>query len=173
MNAVLEILETIVDNITVRDIIPEERKLFGGKCGFIVAFDYDESFSKKKIGQVLDVVKRSSDDVKRSFLIGAFDSKASDDIDSKYMAMDVKTFEIGSEFNKIAVELELTPKPVNKGRKRANPNQKDRLPQVRMDLAEYYDKLGIISPSKCEKAALLLNKNVKIVDSPLPNTRKL
>ena len=173
-NAVLDLIGAVADIVEVRDADIEERKqFFGNKCGFITAFDYDETVVNEIQSSIFRKVMNSPTNIKKAFLIGAFDCKATADKTAKLFVMDSKSIEMGQEFNKIMISLGLNPTPVNSPRERENPDQVPRWPQIRLKLADYFENVGIISPSKARIAAKILNKTEIIDNSVLPNVRKL
>lgn len=173
-NAVLDLISAVADVVEVRDANIEERKqFFGNKCGFITAFDYDEPFVNEMQSTIFRKIKDSPAIIQKAFLIGAFDCKGTADKTAKLFAMDSRSVEMGQNFNEIMISLGLSPTPVNSPRERENPDQIPRWPQIRLKLAEYFENIGIISPSKARTAADILNRTEVIDDSVLPNVRKL
>ncbi len=173
-NSVIELIEHVADSIELRNIRGNEREVFfGNKCGFIVAFDYHPDYDPKNIDRIFETIMCSSSDIKKAFLLGAFDSKGTPDKTAKLMAMDSKSFEMGVAFNEIMIELNFKPTPVNKPRERENPDQLPRWPQIRLGLEEFYQNIGTISQSKAEDAASYLHRSIVLDDSLLPNVKKM
>lgn len=136
----------------------------------------DQYSMQDLINDVSGVIKNASQEIKRSFLVGAFDGRSSYDKTYKMVSMDGTTVESMDLFEELLGDFGLDVN-INGGfsaRKRENPNAKPRKTQIRVkDPLKFLKKIGYVSDTRINKAISLIDSSLTIVkqDNILPGLK--
>ena len=118
------------------------------------------------ISDVIDAIRASSSEIKRSFLVGAFDGRSSYDKTYKMISMDGTTTESMDLFEELLGEfgLEVNINGGYSARKRENPSAKPRKTQIRVkEPLKFLKRIGYVSETRIAKVISFYDPSLTVI----------